>query len=115
MLLRLLALSDFVAEAVISSPTMLAEMLTGECYLQAQRSADYPQQLQTALQAAESEESLKRVLRQFRRQHMVLIAWRELLGFAEAEESFTHLSLLAESGRSSSWSIKETGSSSGSR
>ncbi len=97
MLLRLLALSDFVAEAVISSPTMLAEMLTSECYLQAQRSVDYPQQLHTALQAADSEESLKRVLRQFRRHHMVLIAWRELLGFAEVEESFTHLSLLAES------------------
>jgi glutamate-ammonia-ligase adenylyltransferase len=67
MLLRLLALSDFVAEAVISTPAMLADMLTSERYLQAERSADYPQQLHTALQAADSEESLKRVLRQFRR------------------------------------------------
>ena len=97
MLLRLLALSDFVAESFIYSPAMLAELLTSERYLQAERSAAYPALLQTALQHVDSEDSLKRVLRQFRREHMVLIAWRELLGLSEVEESFKHLSVLAES------------------
>ncbi|WP_024872242.1 bifunctional [glutamate--ammonia ligase]-adenylyl-L-tyrosine phosphorylase/[glutamate--ammonia-ligase] adenylyltransferase [Tolumonas lignilytica] len=97
MLLRLLALSDFVAEACIQSPAMLAEMLTNEHYLQAERSDSYAPLLQQALAEIENEEQLKRVLRQFRRQQMVLIAWRELLGLSTVQESFTHLSVLAES------------------
>ena len=62
MLLRLLALSDFVAESFIYSPAMLAELLTSERYLQAERSAAYPALLQTALQHVDSEDSLKRVI-----------------------------------------------------
>ena len=36
-------------------------------------------------------------LYEFRREEMVVIAWRELLGDAPVEESFRHLSVLAES------------------
>ncbi|MFB0975366.1 MAG: bifunctional glutamine synthetase adenylyltransferase/deadenyltransferase, partial [Tolumonas sp.] len=96
-LMRLFALSDFVAEALIHSPALLAEILTEQSYLQGERSAAYPALLQRALEAVDSEDALKRVLRQFRRRHMVLIAWRELLGLSPVEESFRHLSVLAES------------------
>ena len=97
MLLRLLALSDFVAEALIQSPAMLEEILNEESYLQAERSSAYDALLTEALSGIEQDDDMKRVLRQFRRHHMVLIAWRELLGLSGVEESFKHLSVLAES------------------
>ena len=97
MLLRLLALSDFVAEALIQSPAMLEEILNEESYLQAERSSAYDALLTEALSGIEQDDDMKRVLRQFRRHHMVLIAWRELLGHYGAEASFKQLSVLTDS------------------
>lgn len=62
----------------------------------ADRTAQYGSQLAHQLAAVTTEEELKRTLRRFRRQQMMVIAWRELAGLSQVEESFSHLSLLAE-------------------
>ena len=49
-----------------------------------------------ALSATQDEMQLHTLLRQFRRKHMLIIAWRELLGKASLEESFKHISFLAD-------------------
>lgn len=97
MLMQLFALSDFIADSVIQSPEMLVVMLEEAQYQQVDRASHYLEQLQQRLMLLTDEEAFKKQLRLFRRQEMVLIAWRELLGLAPVEASFRHLSVLAES------------------
>lgn len=91
-----LGLSDFIADALQKSPDLLAKLYATDALSQANRWPDYPAQLQASLATVSDEEDLKRVLRQFRRTSMVAIAWRELLGLSEVEESFIHLTKLAD-------------------
>ncbi len=95
-IMPLFALSDFIAESAIHSPELLLELLQSGELNQAIRHPDYASTLETMVSAVADEESLKRVLRRFRRRQMMVIAWRELSGLAEVEESFIHLSTLAD-------------------
>lgn len=92
----LLGLSDFVADSLIKQPALLAETLASGALEQAERWPAYEPDLAALLAGVEDEEALKRILRQFRRSRMLVIAWRELLGQAEVEESFVHLTRLAD-------------------
>ncbi len=92
----LFGLSDFIADSAILAPELLLEILQSGELQQAERREQYGSRLAHLLSAVSSEEELKRTLRRFRRQQMMIIAWRELAGLAEVEESFSHLSLLAE-------------------
>jgi len=92
----LFGLSDFIADSCLQYPLMVLELLqSGELY-QARRHADYGPRLAAALAGIEDDEAFKCALRRFRRRHMLVIAWRELLGRAQVEESFSHLTALAE-------------------
>lgn len=91
---QILALSDFVAEALIRTPTML-ETLLNQGLLQ-QNQVDYQQQLSLALENVSSEEQLQQCLRQFRALHMVRLAWRDLLNMQDIETSLQHVSTLAD-------------------
>ncbi len=63
---------------------------------QAERWPAYLHDLTALLAEVDDEEALKRILRQFRRSRMLVIAWRELLGHAAVKESFIHLTRLAD-------------------
>ncbi|MHA7002845.1 bifunctional [glutamate--ammonia ligase]-adenylyl-L-tyrosine phosphorylase/[glutamate--ammonia-ligase] adenylyltransferase [Aeromonas schubertii] len=104
-LLTLLGLSDFVADALHREPALLETLLGSGELEQAERWPNYPAQLAEALSDVQDEESLKRALRRFRRHQMVVIAWRELLGLAPVEESFVHLTRLADAliGQTRDW------------
>lgn len=93
---RAFALSDFIAESAIQAPTLLLDVLASGELTQACRYEAYAPVLAAQLQDLFDEEALKRQLRLFRRRHMLVIAWRELLGLAEVEESFIHLTRLAD-------------------
>ncbi|MGL5949781.1 MAG: bifunctional [glutamate--ammonia ligase]-adenylyl-L-tyrosine phosphorylase/[glutamate--ammonia-ligase] adenylyltransferase, partial [Aeromonas sp.] len=56
----------------------------------------YASDLAQNIAAVQDEVKLKQVLRQFRRQAMVVIAAREMLGLASVAESFVHLTQLAD-------------------
>lgn len=92
----LFGLSDFIADSAILCPELLLEIVQSGELQQAERCEQYGYRLAHLLSAVTSEEELKRTLRRFRRQQMMIIAWRELAGLSEVEESFSHLSLLAE-------------------
>ena len=94
--LRAFGLSDFIAESCIQEPGLLPELYACGELTQSERRSRYQPALAAALADIEQEDAFKRCLRRFRRRHMVVIAWRELLGLAEVEESFRHLSALAE-------------------
>ncbi len=95
-LLRAFGLSDFIAESCIRYPELLPQLHASGELEQTERRATYQPALAALLADVGEEEAFKRALRRFRCRHMLVIAWRELLGRAEVEESFHHLSALAE-------------------
>lgn len=95
-LMRVFALSDFIAESAIHAPALLIELLQGTELQQAERHSDYAPALASELATVDNEDRFKQLLRRFRRRHMIVIAWRELLGLSAVEESFVHLSALAD-------------------
>ena len=87
-LLTLLGLSDFVADSLFKQPELLTELLASGDLDQAERWPAYQHDLTALLAEVDDEEALKRILRQFRRSRMLVIAWRELLGHAAVEELY---------------------------
>tara|TARA_R110001583_G_scaffold7720_9_gene37927 strand:- start:12913 stop:15750 length:2838 start_codon:yes stop_codon:yes gene_type:complete len=92
----ILGLSDFIADALVKQPSLLAELYGSNLLTLTERTAEIKEELQTTLLSTNDEMQLHKVLRQFRRKHMVIIAWRELLGQACLQESFKHISFLAD-------------------
>ncbi len=95
-LLRVLGLSDFIAAALIKQPNLLKIILSEGLLTKDHRTMGIQKELTTQLKTVTDETSLQQVLRLFRYKHMVVIAWRDLLGDATLAEIFTHLSFLAE-------------------
>jgi len=90
------ALSDFVAESLIKQPTLIPCLFESNLLTTADRTEQLIIELKTALSEIENEGQLHQTLRFFRRKHMVVIAWRELLNLSTLQESFIHISLLAD-------------------
>jgi glutamate-ammonia-ligase adenylyltransferase len=91
---QVLTFSDFVQESISAHPEWLAELETSPP--QAQEWQQYAAWLQTALAEVADEATLMRVLRQFRRQVMVRIAWAQALELVSEESTLQQLSALAE-------------------
>ena len=90
------ALSDFVAESLIKQPALIPCLFESNLLTTADRTEQLIIELKTALSETENEAQLHQTLRFFRRKHMVVIAWRELLNLSTLQESFIHISLLAD-------------------
>lgn len=91
---RVLGLSDFVSASIIRDGQLLPWL--ADHVDDSEHGGEYRGQLAQALAAATDEAALMRLLRAFRRQEMVWIAWRDFTGKATLEQSLTHLSQLAE-------------------
>ncbi len=79
-LLTLLGLSDFVSDSLIKQPELVTQILASGDLERSERWPAYQRDLTALLAEVDDEEALKRILRQFRRSRMLVIAWRELLG-----------------------------------
>ena len=90
------ALSDFVAESLIKQPDLILPLFESGLLSLSDRTDQLINELKSVLSIIETEIQLHQVLRLFRRKHMVIIAWRELLNLSTLEESFEHISLLAD-------------------
>ncbi|WP_354622984.1 bifunctional [glutamate--ammonia ligase]-adenylyl-L-tyrosine phosphorylase/[glutamate--ammonia-ligase] adenylyltransferase [Psychromonas sp. MME2] len=95
-LIAVLGLSDFISDALCKQPLLISSLFSSDILQSSQRTQIILQDLQQQLLSVTDEMELHRVLRLFRRKHMLIIAWRELLGKASLEESFEHLSFLAD-------------------
>ena len=91
-----LGLSDFINDALLRSPELLTALFAGDLLESEQRTLQIKAELEDILSGIDNEPALHKALRLFRRKHMLVIAWRELLGKARLEESFEHISYLAE-------------------
>jgi len=86
--------SLFVSDNCIKSPEMLHGLVsTGDLFSSARRQS-YADFLQN--HSIDSDKQLSQVLRQFRCREMVRIAWRDLAGWSELDETLQDLTQLAE-------------------
>ncbi|HHH35870.1 MAG TPA: bifunctional [glutamate--ammonia ligase]-adenylyl-L-tyrosine phosphorylase/[glutamate--ammonia-ligase] adenylyltransferase [Gammaproteobacteria bacterium] len=94
-LFRVWSFSEFVAGSCATHPALLADLLKSGDLLR-----DYGPQTHARLAAslldAGDDAAMARALRRLRRREMVRIAWRDLAGWADLEETLRDLSLLAE-------------------
>ncbi|MDA1107171.1 MAG: bifunctional [glutamate--ammonia ligase]-adenylyl-L-tyrosine phosphorylase/[glutamate--ammonia-ligase] adenylyltransferase [Proteobacteria bacterium] len=93
---RVWACSDFVAHACIRNPVLLCDLLSSSDLLREYCAQQYAITLEAALAEVHDEAALGDVLRRLRRREMVRIAWRELAGWAQLDETLRDLSSLAE-------------------
>ncbi len=90
------AFSDFVAQSCIRDPALLAGLIAQD-ELTPKKAVDQLQEsLQARLEGVNDIPMLGERLRQFRRAQMVRIAWRDLAGWADLNETMQDLSDLAD-------------------
>jgi glutamate-ammonia-ligase adenylyltransferase len=91
-----LAFSDFVAQNCIRYPQMLQNLVQGGDLFGTYSKDAYVSKLQQYLPNDLNETALAESLRHFRRREMVRIAWRDLAGWADLQETMDALSSLAD-------------------
>jgi len=88
--------SPFVAEQCVRTPALLVELLDTGRLFHSTNTDSYRERLRARLQGVSVTAELMAVLRRFRSLEMVRIAWRDIAGWAELEETLADLSALAE-------------------
>ncbi len=86
--------SSFVASHCIRSPQIIDSLVSSGDLFSSDCRYSYEETLIS--DAIDSEKTLMKVLRQFRTREMVRIAWRDLSGWSELDETLKDLSQLAE-------------------
>jgi glutamate-ammonia-ligase adenylyltransferase len=94
-LIKVWASSVFVTESCLRQPLMLIDLIQSNDLLIAYSINSYSDKLKT--KTIQSENELMQQLRLFRRREMVRIAWRDLAGWAQLEQTLKELSWLADS------------------
>lgn len=89
------ALSDFIFDSCMKQPELVVHLFTPSIY-SAQRTESYQAELKERLSTCNNEADLFRILRQYRRQEMVLIAFRDMCLNIDINQSLLHLSSLAD-------------------
>jgi len=92
---RVWACSEFVAMACSREPALLAALIADGCLLERAAQTWIAVDLEESPAGATEQEWMER-LRRFRRRHMVRIAWRDIAGWADLEETLRELSMLAD-------------------
>ena len=90
------ALSDFVAKTCARRPILLADLLESGDLERPCESDEYKKRVESALSAATGESDLSIALRRLRKREMVRIAWRDLSGRADLDETMAELSAFAD-------------------
>lgn len=93
-ILKVCTCSRFVSESWLRQPELLPELFHSGDLFSTRRRHDYAVDL--SLQNINSEAELGKQLRLFRRREMVRIAWRDLAGWADLNETLADLTALAE-------------------
>jgi glutamate-ammonia-ligase adenylyltransferase len=92
--LKVCCCSQFISENWLRDPGLITDLVvSGDLFLNNRRET-YEMALQH--QPADSEVILAKQLRQFRRREMLRIAWRDLAGWSDLDETLSDLTALAE-------------------
>jgi glutamate-ammonia-ligase adenylyltransferase len=87
--------SDFVANSCLRDPALLAALVESD-RLFTRGEGDWISRELDALDCEAGETALMEALRRFRRRHTVRIAWRDIAGWADLDETLHDLSALAD-------------------
>lgn len=90
------ACSDFISHTCISNPALLFDLIETGDLDKRYSSESYRIKIDNRIGICADEETLHRNLRQVRQREMVRIAWRDLAGFSDLEETMRDLPILAE-------------------
>lgn len=88
--------SDFVAQACLRNPNMLADLHAAGVLERALGGGELAAELTAQLDGVADEDALAACLRRFRQREMVRIIWRDLTGAAVLDETLEDLSELAD-------------------
>jgi glutamate-ammonia-ligase adenylyltransferase len=91
---RVFICSEFVREALSKTPALLDDLVQSGDLYRSERRIHYAESLNRS--SIENDADLMKVLRLFRRREMIRIAWRDLAGWAELDETLRDLTALAE-------------------
>ena len=86
--------SEFVRNSCLLNPDLLVDLFQSGDLFSSQRRQQYAEALDEM--SIDSEAALMSGLRRFRRREMVRIAWRDLAGWSELDETLRDLTALAE-------------------
>jgi glutamate-ammonia-ligase adenylyltransferase len=90
------AWSQFVARSCIRHPDLLADLIATGDTKRSYGPDDYRRLARAYAKDAQDDDDLGKRLRRLRKREMVRIAWRDLAGWADLEETMGDLSCLAE-------------------
>lgn len=93
--LKVCVCSQFIRDSWLRNPDLIPDLVTSTDLFSPLRRADYAATLQQSGNA-EGEPALAKQLRLFRRREMIRIAWRDLAGWADLDETLSDLTALAE-------------------
>ena len=91
-----LAFSEFVAASCTRDPAMLINLIDSGELDRRRKPDDYDRSLKAILAKVEDEEELMRLLRRCRRRELIRIAWRDLAGWADLNQTVADLSAFAD-------------------
>ncbi len=92
--LKVACCSQFVSESWLRQPSLITDLVTSGDLFSADRRENYSSALRN--ETIENEADLSKQLRFFRRREMIRIAWRDLAGWSDLDETLTDLTALAE-------------------
>ena len=95
-LARVFAASEFVARAATQDATLVPDLLAAPGLMAERPPGSSSASLAREAKSAQSEEHLTRVLRHWRRRELTRIAWRDLAGWSDLEESLRELSEMGD-------------------
>jgi [glutamine synthetase] adenylyltransferase / [glutamine synthetase]-adenylyl-L-tyrosine phosphorylase len=90
------AASPFVARTCFQNPSLLPELFESGDLSRAYEPGEIARRVEKFVDRADSEKALMRALRVLRRREWLRIAWRDLAGAAQLDETLNELSALAE-------------------
>ncbi|MCP4757090.1 MAG: bifunctional [glutamate--ammonia ligase]-adenylyl-L-tyrosine phosphorylase/[glutamate--ammonia-ligase] adenylyltransferase [Proteobacteria bacterium] len=93
---KVFVFSDFVSRNCTLEPGIVDSLATSGDLRKSYARNEYMDRLEEPLAEASGETDLGRILRRFRNREMIRIAWRDMAGWADLEETMADLSYLAE-------------------
>jgi glutamate-ammonia-ligase adenylyltransferase len=90
------ACSSFVSQACIGHPDLIIDLTASGDLFRDMSPDEYGRRLRKALSVARDGDELGRLLRRHRRREMVRIAWRDLAGWTDIDQTLRETSWLAE-------------------
>lgn len=112
---RVFAASEFVSRGCVQQPALLSELVASGDLFRPYPAGDLAARVAKFLGDAEDEAALKKQLRRLRRREMLRIAWRDLAGWANLNETLATLSEFADAcvdgalAQLHAWTVEKSG------